>query len=114
MENCIFCKIINKEIPSTILFEDDYCIAFKDTNPQAPFHVLFVPKIHLTDITEVTKENEVYIEHIYSAIMKVTKEQGIADDGFRIVVNTGVNGAQTVKHLHFHVLGGKKLSERVD
>ncbi|MBR3295183.1 MAG: histidine triad nucleotide-binding protein [Clostridia bacterium] len=109
MDNCIFCKIINREIPSSIVFEDEYCLGFKDVDPQAPFHVLFVPKKHIQDITHVTKEDRVYIDHILDAINSVASENGLDKDGFRIVINTGKDGGQTVPHLHFHVLGKRAL-----
>ena len=109
MESCIFCKIINKEIPSAVVFEDDYCLGFKDVDPQAPFHVLFVPKIHIGNITEINSENRIYIDHIIDAINTVTKSNGVAEGGFRIVINTGKDGGQTVPHLHFHVLGQRAL-----
>ena len=109
MDNCIFCKIINREIPSSIVYEDEYCLGFRDVDPQAPFHVLFVPKKHIQDITQVTKEDRVYIDHILDAINSVASENGLDKDGFRIVINTGKDGGQTVPHLHFHVLGKRAL-----
>ena len=107
--DCIFCKIINREIPSSIVYEDEYCLGFRDVDPQAPFHVLFVPKKHIQDITQVTKEDRVYIDHILDAINSVASENGLDKDGFRIVINTGKDGGQTVPHLHFHVLGKRAL-----
>ena len=109
MDNCIFCKIINREIPSSIGYEDEYCLGFRDVDPQAPFHVLFVPKKHIQDITQVTKEDRVYIDHILDAINSVASENGLDKDGFRIVINTGKDGGQTVPHLHFYVLGKRAL-----
>ena len=109
MDNCIFCKIINREIPSAIVFEDEYCLGFRDVDPQAPFHVLFVPKKHIQDITQVTKEDRVYIDHILDAINSVAADNDLDKDGFRIVINTGKDGGQTVPHLHFHVLGKRAL-----
>ena len=109
MNDCIFCKIANKEIPSTIVYEDDMVIAFNDLNPVAPVHILVVPKKHMTDILNVEKEDMKYIEAVVEAIQKITKEKGIAESGFRVVNNCGEDGGQTVKHIHFHIIGGEKL-----
>ena len=112
MNDCIFCKIANKEIPSTIVYEDDMVIAFNDLNPVAPVHILVVPKKHMTDILNVEKEDMKYIEAVVEAIQKITKEKGIAESGFRVVNNCGEDGGQTVKHIHFHIIGGEKLGGR--
>ena len=109
MNDCIFCKIVNKEIPSTIVYEDDMVIAFNDLNPVAPVHILVVPKKHMTDILNVEKEDMKYIEAVVEAIQKITKEKGIAESGFRVVNNCGEDGGQTVKHIHLHIIGGEKL-----
>ena len=109
MDDCIFCKIANKEIPSDIVYEDDMVIAFNDLNPVAPVHILVVPKKHMTDILNVEKEDMKYIEAVVEAIQKITKEKGIAESGFRVVNNCGEDGGQTVKHIHFHIIGGEKL-----
>ena len=109
MDDCIFCKIANKEIPSTIVYEDDMVIAFNDLNPVAPVHILVVPKKHMTDILNVEKEDMKYIEAVVEAIQKITKEKGMAESGFRVVNNCGEDGGQTVKHIHFHIIGGEKL-----
>ncbi len=109
MNDCIFCKIVNKEIPSTIVYEDDMVIAFNDLNPVAPVHILVVPKKHMTDILNVEKEDVKYIEAVVEAIQKITKEKGIAESGFRVVNNCGEDGGQTVKHIHFHIIGGETL-----
>lgn len=108
---CIFCKIANKEIPSEFIFENEYLVAFKDLAPQAPVHILAVPKIHITSINEITKENSHIIAEIFEAIQKITSAQGIKDTGYRVIANCGDDGCQSVQHLHFHILGGKKLSE---
>lgn len=109
MDDCIFCKIANKEITSNIVYEDDMVIAFNDLNPVAPVHILVVPKKHMTDILNVEKEDMKYIEAVVEAIQKITKEKGIAESGFRVVNNCGEDGGQTVKHIHFHIIGGEKL-----
>ena len=113
MEDCLFCKIIKGEIPSTKVYEDDEILAFKDVNPMAPVHILVVPKKHYNDITEITEENADIIKKIILAINKIAKEQGIADKGYRIINNCKEEAGQTVKHLHFHLLGGKKLGDKM-
>lgn len=109
MQECIFCKIINKEIKSEIVYEDDKFIAFKDINPQAPIHVLVVPKKHLENISVVTEESEKILQGIFCVVKKVAEKLDILKDGYRIVINNGKNAGQEVQHLHFHILGGRKL-----
>ena len=111
--DCIFCKIINKEIPSKIVYEDDEVLAFEDIAPQAPVHIVVIPKKHIAKITEIEKEDETLIGKIYSVINKIAREKQIAEDGFRVIINCGENGGQEVKHIHFHLLGGKKLSGKI-
>lgn len=109
MEDCLFCKIITGEIPSAKVYEDEFVYAFKDINPLAPVHILVVPRDHISGANEITAENSASVSRIFEAAAKIAKDQGIADEGFRIVTNCGENGCQSVKHLHFHILGGKKL-----
>ena len=111
--DCIFCKIINKEIPSNVVYEDEEILAFKDIAPQAPIHIVVIPKKHIEKITQINKEDEKIIGRIYSVINKIAEEQGIADEGFRVIINCGENGGQEVKHIHFHLLGGKKLGGKI-
>lgn len=111
--DCIFCKIINKEIPSKIVYEDEEILAFEDIAPQAPVHIVVIPKKHIEKITEITEEDEKVIGKIYTVINKIAKEKNIADDGFRVIINCGENGRQEVKHIHFHLLGGKKLNDKI-
>ncbi len=113
MSDCIFCKIINKEIPSTIVYEDEKIIAFKDINPVAPVHVLVIPKKHITSLIELEDEDKNIIGDIYLVINKIAKELGIAEKGFRVIVNCGEDGGQEVKHLHFHLIGGEKLGTKI-
>lgn len=113
MSDCIFCKIINKEIPSTIVYEDEKIIAFKDINPVAPVHVLVIPKKHITSLIELEDEDKNIIGDIYLVINKIAKEQGIAEKGFRVIVNCGEDGGQEDKHLHFHLIGGEKLGTKI-
>jgi len=105
-ESCIFCRIINGELPSEKIYEDEHFIAIKDVSPAAPNHVLLMPKKHFKNITEVDDST---ICDITSKISKVAKEMGVLENGFRIVVNTGEDGGQTVDHLHFHILGGREM-----
>lgn len=107
--DCIFCKIAAGEIPSTKVYEDDTVLAFKDINPLAPVHILVIPKTHIESAAQITADNSAVVAHIFEVISKIAKEQGIDKDGFRVVSNCGENGCQSVKHLHFHILGGKKL-----
>ena len=113
MENCIFCKIIKGEIPSNKVYEDEEILAFRDINPVAPVHILVIPKKHISYVTELQKEDEVLIGKIYSVINKIAKQEGIDEKGFRIVINCKEDGGQEVPHLHFHIIGGKKLGVKI-
>ena len=113
MNDCLFCKIIAGEIPSKKAYEDDTVLAFYDIAPQAPVHVLVIPKQHIGSIAEVTPENSAVVAHIAEVIGILAKELGL-ENGFRVVSNVGEDGAQSVKHLHFHLLGGKKFSETIN
>ena len=108
--DCIFCKIIAGEIPSAKVYENEYVYAFKDINPMAPVHVLVVPKEHICCADAVNTDNSVYVAKIFEAIPEIAKEMGLTN-GYRIINNCGEDGCQSVKHLHFHILGGKKLPE---
>lgn len=112
MEDCIFCKITKEEIPASIVYEDNDVLAFKDINPQAPVHILVIPKKHITSIIELEENDEALIGHIFTVINKIATEQGIAESGFRVITNCGEDSGQEVKHLHFHILGGKKLRNK--
>ena len=107
--DCLFCKIIAGEVPSTKVYEDEYVYAFLDISPQAPEHVVIVPKEHIASANEINAENSALLAKIFEAVPKVAKERGIAEDGYRVVNNCGVMGGQTVGHLHFHLLGGRNL-----
>lgn len=113
MEECLFCKIVKGEIPSEKVYEDEEILAFKDINPVAPVHILVIPKKHITSVNEIETEDQMLIGKIFSTIKKIAKEQGIAENGYRVVTNCGEDGRQEVKHIHFHLLGGKKLSTKV-
>jgi histidine triad (HIT) family protein len=110
---CIFCKIAAGEIPSTKVFENDYCFAFKDINPQAPVHILVIPKIHIESLNQVTEENAVYLSEIMKAIPKIASDIPELKNGYRVISNCGSDAGQTVFHLHFHIIGGKTLSEHI-
>ncbi|MBR5090163.1 MAG: histidine triad nucleotide-binding protein [Ruminiclostridium sp.] len=110
--DCIFCKIAAGEIPSTKVYEDDKLLAFKDINPQAPVHILIIPKEHFDSVDALDEKSAPIVAHIMLTAKKIAAEQGLSD-GYRIITNIGENGGQTVKHLHFHILGGVKLSEKM-
>ena len=110
--DCLFCKIIEGVIPSSKVYEDEMCYAFRDINPQAPVHVLVIPKLHLASMDEVNEENSKYIAHIFECIPKIAKAEGL-DGGYRLISNCGDNACQSVKHLHFHILGGAQLTEKM-
>lgn len=107
--DCLFCSIAEKKIPSTIVYEDKDFLAFNDIKPQAPVHVLVIPKKHITNIDEVQEEDREFLSGLYFVIQKIAKEQDIVENGYRVVTNVGEDGGQTVEHLHFHILGGRSL-----
>jgi histidine triad (HIT) family protein len=108
-EDCLFCKIVNKEIPSTVVYEDEDILAFKDINPVAPVHILIIPKKHIPTITDITDDDFELIGRIHAAAGKIARDAGIFEDGFRLVNNCRSHGGQVIYHLHFHLLGGKNL-----
>ena len=110
--DCLFCKIIAGEIPSTKVYEDEKVLAFRDIAPMAPTHILIIPKQHISGVDEITPENSAIVSYIFEVIPKIAKEEGL-DGGYRVVSNIGEDGGQTVRHLHFHILGGKKLSNEM-
>ena len=107
--DCLFCKIIHGEIPSTKVYEDEKVYAFLDIEPQAPTHIIMVPKEHIASANELTEENAEVVGHIFVAASRLAKELGFAENGYRIVNNCGEDGGQTVGHLHFHLLAGRNL-----
>jgi len=114
MSDCIFCKIINKEIPSEIVFEDAQVLVFKDINPLAPVHLLIIPKKHMESLQQASPEDEALLGHILIVARQLAQEFGVSESGYRVVTNIGEDGGQVVKHLHFHVLGGKSLGTKID
>lgn len=107
--DCLFCKIINGEIPSSKVYEDDTVFAFRDIEPQAPTHILIIPKQHIKSAAEIDESNSAVISHIFEVAAMIAKQEGL-DDGFRIVNNCGDIAGQTVKHLHFHLMGGREFT----
>ena len=113
MDNCLFCKIIKGEIPSTKVYEDDEILAFRDINPVAPVHVLVIPKKHIASLAELQQEDEALVGKIYGVINKIAKEENILDNGYRVIVNCGKDSGQEVMHLHYHVLAGTKMGDKI-
>ena len=109
MENCLFCNIIAGKIPSTRVYEDETVLAFRDIAPQAPTHVLVVPKTHIEDCNGISAENSAVVAHIFEVIPAIAKAEGL-ENGYRVVSNCGAAAGQTVQHLHFHILGGKPMT----
>ena len=107
--DCLFCKIINGDIPSAKVYEDETVFAFRDIEPQAPVHILIIPKMHIKSAAEITPENSEVVAHIFEVAAKIAEDEGLAD-GYRIVNNCGDSAGQTVKHLHFHLMGGREFT----
>jgi len=110
---CLFCKIVNKEIAADIVYENDEVMAFKDINPKALVHVLIVPKVHIKNVGEITKDNAKILGAIHLAANEIAKKMGIFEDGYRLITNCGEGAGQTVWHLHYHLLGGEGLKEEI-
>ena len=110
MENCLFCKIIKGDIPSTKVYEDEYCYAFRDINPQAPVHVLVIPKIHVANMAEISLLLQEAQTALFAAVKKIAEAEKL-ENGFRVVSNCGPHACQSVHHLHLHILGGRQMAE---
>jgi histidine triad (HIT) family protein len=110
MSDCLFCKIIDRKIPASIVYEDDRVIAFNDINPQGPTHVLVVPKRHITSLNELTPGDDAVIGEVVRRAVAIAKDRGVSVGGFRTVFNTNKDGGQTVFHIHLHLIGGRSLS----
>ncbi|BCV20567.1 histidine triad nucleotide-binding protein [Moorella sp. Hama-1] len=108
-EECIFCQIAAGKIPAEVVYQDDRVVAFKDIHPVAPVHILIIPRKHITDLTAITPEDSELIGYIHLVAVKLAREMGLADRGFRVVNNCKEEGGQAVFHLHFHLLGGRQL-----
>lgn len=109
MPDCVFCMIADKKIPSQIVYEDEEILAFKDINPEAPVHILIIPKKHFTSLMELNEEDMPIISKIFDTAKKLAKDFGISESGFRIVNNCGSDGGQSVDHMHFHMMGGRSM-----
>ncbi len=109
MSETIFSRIINREIPADIVHEDDQCLAFRDVNPQAPVHILVIPKKAIATINDLKPEDEATVGHLYTVAAQIARDEGIADDGYRTVMNCNEHGGQSVYHIHLHLIGGKPL-----
>ena len=112
MSDCLFCKIIDGEIPSTKVYEDEFVFAFRDINPQMPSHILVVPKEHIASVAELDSDNSVYAAKCLDAVAKIAQQEGL-ENGYRVVSNVGEDAGQTVHHLHFHILGGGRMADRM-
>ena len=113
MEDCLFCKIIKGEIPCKKVYEDEKILAFYDIHPAAPIHILVIPKKHIASLAHLEKEDEAIVGKIYSVMNQIAEEKDFKKDGYRVIVNCGKNGGQEVMHLHFHLLAGKQLGEKI-
>lgn len=113
MNDCIFCKIIKGEIPSNKVYEDEDILAFHDINPVAPIHILVIPKKHISMLTDLKPEDEALIGKIYTTINKIAENEGFKEQGYRVIANCGKDSGQEVMHIHFHILGGKKLENKI-
>ncbi len=109
-DNCLFCRIVAGEIPADIIYEDDACLAFRDINPQAPVHVLIIPRQHIASLNEAEQSNEIALGGLLLAAAHVAEKEKLSEAGYRTVINTGADGGQSVFHLHVHVLGGRRLA----
>ena len=113
MEDCIFCKIVNGDIPSSKVYEDDKILAFKDIHPVAPVHVLIIPKKHIDNLMQIKEEDNEIMNAIFLAIPEIAKSMNVAEDGFRLISNCGKDAGQEVMHLHFHLIAGTKLGTKI-
>lgn len=111
--DCLFCKIIDGQIPSTKVYEDESVLAFKDINPAAPIHILVIPKKHIDSLAHLTSEDKDVIWYIHEVINIVAEEQGFKDNGYRVIVNCGKDSGQEVMHLHYHILAGTKMGDKI-
>ncbi len=110
MPDCLFCKIVNREIPAAIVYEDEQVLAFKDIAPQAPVHLLIIPKKHIVSLAQLTADDLSLIAHLTEVVKKLALENDLAEKGYRVVVNIGAEGGQAVGHLHYHLLGGRQMN----
>jgi histidine triad (HIT) family protein len=109
MDDCLFCKIVKGEIPSTIVYQDEQVLAFRDINPVAPTHILVIPKKHISGTNDVTVEDEQLLGHMLTVVKPIADQEGITDSGYRLVINSGPDANQVVFHLHLHIMGGHRM-----
>ena len=109
-QNCLFCRIVAGEVPAETIYQDERCIAFRDVNPQAPVHVLVIPRDHMESLDEAARKDEAPLGHLLRVAARVANEEGLSESGYRAVINTGAGAGQSVFHLHLHVLGGRPLN----
>jgi len=110
MNDCLFCGIVEGKIKGSIVYQDDSVVAFKDINPKAPVHVLIIPRRHVAGVLDLKADDGAVIGHIFEVAARLAREQGIAGSGFRVVVNSGADAGQSVSHLHYHLLGGRRMT----
>jgi histidine triad (HIT) family protein len=108
--SCVFCRIATRQAPATIVYEDERAVAFRDIAPQAPVHILIIPREHITGPLDISEDREALIGHLVAVAAKVAQQEGLAADGYRLVLNQGRNGGQSVFHLHVHLLGGRRMT----
>ena len=109
MRDCVFCKIVNGDIPSTQVYEDERVIAFRDINPVAPVHVLIIPKSHIPSVNDLSANDELLMGHLLTTAKKIAEQEGITQSGYRLIINTGPDGRQEVLHIHLHLIGGQMM-----
>ncbi len=109
MSDCIFCKIIAGEIPSTQVYQDELVTGFRDIHPAAPTHVLIIPNRHIASVNDLIGEDEQLMGHLFTAARQIAKQEGVAESGYRLIINTGPDGGQEVFHIHLHLLGGQRM-----
>ncbi len=109
-QDCIFCRVVADEVRADVIFQDDRCVAFRDINPQAPVHVLVIPREHIESLEDAGRGDEAVLGHILRVAARVANDEGLTESGFRTVINTGAGAGQSVLHLHLHILGGRALS----
>ncbi len=110
MAECLFCKFVQREIPTQVVYEDEHAFAFRDINPQAPVHILVIPRVHLANLAEATPEQSALLGHLLWVCAEIARHEGIESSGYRVVLNTNRDAGQSVYHLHFHLLGGRHLT----
>jgi len=110
VEKCLFCRIATGELPSDVVYKDEEFLAFRDINPQAPIHIIIIPKAHIASLRELTNQQQRLIGRLIILATKLAQKEGIAESGYRLAVNCGTEGGQVIPHLHFHLIGGKRLS----